>query len=90
VAAILSIGAGLLEHPSPELDDESRLLGKRDGRRRRYRSSSWVVPTHQGLEAHDLPIMGPHDRLILNPQLSSFLSLAQCNSQIHVAVGKVM
>src|SRR5271166_2606002 len=38
------VDTGLLEHPSSKFDDESGLLGKWDGRRRRYCSTDGMVP----------------------------------------------
>ena len=56
--------AGLVQHPLPELNDESGVFGKADEVHGRYQPAGGVSPPHEGLGTDDLSGVDVHDRLV--------------------------
>src|SRR4051812_4600541 len=61
--------ACLAQHPSVELGDEVRLLGKRQEARRRDHAQTWVLPPHERLRTDNLIREYVDDRLVEDAQL---------------------
>src|SRR5581483_11604475 len=78
------------EHPPPDVGDERRLLGERYERCRRHQPAGWMRPTQEGLDAHDPPVDGAHDRLVVEPQLAVPTGVAQVALQAYAVLEQVL
>ena len=71
------LGAGLAEHPQPDLDDDAGLLGQADELRRRQQPSVGVVPADEGLDREHLARRHLDLGLVVDDQLAVVERLAQ-------------
>src|SRR5207253_5420386 len=58
-----------LEHPPPERDDETALLGERDEVERRDHPALGMLPAHERLEARDPLGLEGYERLVVQHEL---------------------
>ncbi len=63
--------AGLFERPSSQLEDQPRVLGRRDERHGRDIAHCRASPPHQRLETVEAPISDPVQRLIDETELAT-------------------
>src|ERR1700736_7031872 len=80
---VLSIGAGLSQHPTWQGADHSRLLGQAEEVARRQQPAARMIPPPQGLEADDRAIAQPNRRLVVEHELTPLQRVTQLGLQLH-------
>ena len=76
------LAAGLLQHPTPERDDEAGLLRQSDERTGRHQPALRVRPADERLEADDALLLERDDRLVVQLELVPVEGAAEVALQI--------
>jgi hypothetical protein len=71
------LGACFAEHPRPDRNDESRLLGDVEELVGLHHAALAVLPAHERLEAHDFGGLEVHERLVVHAELAPHERAAQ-------------
>jgi hypothetical protein len=65
------VGAGLLEHPTAQWNDQAGFLGEGNELHRRHEAFIGVFPTHEGFHAHNVAVGESHHGLIVQDELAT-------------------
>ena len=84
------VGTGLVEDPLPHGHDEPRFLGQGDEVRGWDQAEGRVLPPHEGLDADQLAVRQPNDRLVVEPQGAPFDRLFQGGPPLQAGDGRLV
>jgi len=86
----MSIGAGVVEDPTPDLRDQAAALGERHEHRRRHGAARRMRPPEEGFDAGDASGSRLDNGLVLRSELTAFRRAPQVAFEGRPLVGPML